>query len=352
MIILFKYWNVKFITKTSSMRRWNEYCDGKSIEKMPIPSQIRWGYHFDIINYIKCNYDKIIDFMSNKEIEKMFTEHLNSKKKKPNFLNKQFGVEVMKTAEYKAVLIAFNEILEKARELIDSLQDREGFIDQKFISIQNHIEYIYNCIGNLNSYPSFFNNRCLFDYAIFCSYVEVNTLYTNNVIRGILQQYLVNLFLKFTDINTKLTVINLENYTTFEKYKQQVDEVNKDNQLYLLIELIINYSKFDYSVPQGLDDRVKNDYVAFIGEVKNTFTQSNSIIKDLITLRNGSNKYDILFSNLMATMTCLPTSCSVESLFSFMKNVEHINMGDFNVEASVKIVMRVRGHQMKEFERK
>ena len=72
-------------------------------------------------------------------IEKMFTEHLNSKKKKPNFLNKQFGVEVMKTAEYKAVLIAFNEILEKARELIDSLQDRKGLIDQKFMRIQNRI---------------------------------------------------------------------------------------------------------------------------------------------------------------------------------------------------------------------
>ena len=244
------------------------------------------------------------------------------------------------------------EIVKEARSLLDNLQSNDVFIHKSFKLVQNHIEYIYNCIGNLNSYPSFFNNRCLFDYAIFCSYVEVNTLYTNNVIRGILQQYLVNLFLKFTDINTKLTVINLENYTTFEKYKQQVEEVNKDNQLYLLIKLIINYSKFDYSVPQGLDDRVKNDYVAFIGEVKNTFTQSNSIIKDLITLRNGSNKYDILFSNLMATMTCLPTSCSVESLFSFMKNVEHINMGDFNVEASVKIVMRVRGHQMKEFERK
>ena len=145
-------------------------CQKNSLNRLPVPSIIRWGYMYDVIKFIFMNYRHVF----------IFSKAIVGKHSFNNFIKddtslQNNSIDDIKKPEFKSVFIALYEIVKEARSLLDNLQSNDVFIHKSFKLVQNHIEYIYNCIGNLNSYPSFFNNRCLFDYAIFCSYVEVNT---------------------------------------------------------------------------------------------------------------------------------------------------------------------------------
>ena len=123
-----------------------------------------------------------------------------------------------------------------------------------------------------------------------------------------------------------------------------MNDVNVDSDLFSIITLIDNYSEGKFAAPANLNKDIAKDY----NDLKNHLSLNSALIKgDMFNVvekeYKSSNQYSVLYFNLKACLCLLPTSCTVESLFSTMKNSLKVNMSDETLNSIIFSSLSLKG---------
>ena len=153
------------------------------IPEIPTVSVIRWGYNADVVEFIVKNYKILEDFVS-------FEDNRNS-------LISDFN---MTDGRVQAIILGLYELLKEGRKLIDSLQEKQGFVHHKFLIVQKHIEYLFNALKNITEGKEFVTG-VLHLYAAFCSNYEFDVEWTNDRLREAIRAELNVMLDKVTSLS-------------------------------------------------------------------------------------------------------------------------------------------------------
>ena len=317
------------------------------IPEIPTVSVIRWGYNADVVEFIVKNYKILEDFVSFEDNRNSLISDL---KKNDVCLFSSWDDFNMTDGRVQAIILGLYELLKEGRKLIDSLQEKQGFVHHNFLIVQKHIEYLFNALKNITEGKEFVTG-VLHLYAAFCSNYEFDVEWTNDRLREAIRAELNVMLDKFTSLSGDLKGEKAKKVHEFTQYKQYEDEVDKENAnsiLYSMIKLMNNFELRNYDIPSNLPNILKTQYIALIRDMvaRNIVIPINLI--DAINLVGGDN-YEVLRKNVCAVLCVLPTSCSVESLFSFMKIADHPNLSDENLETNVSVTLELKAHDFEKF---
>ena len=317
------------------------------IPEIPTVSVIRWGYNADVVEFIVKNYKILEDFVSFEDNRNSLISDL---KKNDVCLFSSWDDFNMTDGRVQAIILGLYELLKEGRKLIDSLQEKQGFFHHKFLIVQKHIEYLFYALKNITEGKEFVTG-VLHLYAAFCSNYEFDVEWTNDRLREAIRAELNVMLDKFTSLSGDLKGEKAKKVHEFTQYKQYEDEVDKENAnsiLYSMIKLMNNFELRNYDIPSNLPNILKTQYIALIRDM----VARNIVIPikliDAINLVGGDN-YEVLRKNVCAVLCVLPTSCSVESLFSFMKIADHPNLSDENLETNVSVTLELKAHDFEKF---
>ena len=255
------------------------------------------------------------------------------------------SIDDIKKPEFKSVFIALYEIVKEARSLLDNLQSNDVFIHKSFKLVQNHIEFVFNSINNLDSMSEEdFKSDTLKYYSSYCKLKSFDVRSANTIVYNSLKLYLNSLLMRFTSLTGLIEEVEVNNIHSFKEYIQKVNDVNVDSDLFSIITLIDNYSEGKFAAPANLNKDIAKDY----NDLKNHLSLNSALIKgDLFNVvekeYKSSNQYSVLYFNLKACLCLLPTSCTVESLFSTMKNSLKVNMSDETLNSIIFSSLSLKG---------
>ena len=348
--ILFINVFISWFTSLTITKRWNMVHKHKKGLCAPKISQIRWGFRSDALNFIISHVNKVDRFlkMNNNEMKKSLLREL--KTSKATWLSTKKIFFDMNNKKINALMFGVRFVLRKSKKLMYKLQTSHGVITKKYHMIMKHIKWLFECLDRLedgNPDLSKVSNKYERDYYSYMALATMGTKKINSIMYDLVQKYLNNMMSKFVTVNG-LEQPDCSNITSYISFKKEIEIKNAENPTFQLMVLSRKFNRKKYRIWSKFPKKFKEEYRKFKKELSKTKYDEGTAIIDLIE-RFGKDKYEMMYANLKTLYCIFPTSCGVESLFSYMNNIIQPNMSDGMLEAKVNNSEEIRSDQLEKF---
>ena len=336
---------VKWFTQSSIVSQWNQFRDKRQLKCIPVPSQIRWSYHSDIVSFIRKNYDNINEWMNNND--SIMTSYINYMKNTIK-LDMSKDINCIINTDFHAVLVAIDELLLHCKFLTDNLQQFDGFIPEKYNMVLNHIQWLYSYISELGNNRKRKRRHYLTDY--FKEAVKSNSFTSlNGDIKQAFVKHLRVLQRRFLNFDGRRYTNSISNITSYDKFIDKLYKVNNNNILFQLSVLSIKYEDRNRHVPATFNKRLVSQYrKLFRASRGNPYCQDKHIC-EAIEILEMTKTLELLYVNMNALYSIPPTSCCVESVFSTKKNIQRPNLKNQTRENLITSHNQVRTNERNTF---
>ena len=126
-----------FIQRNEQMIQIRNYMKSHKYHYPPKPSQTRWNYYGNLLNYISEHYYIIVNYINTK----LFKE-FNNYMKSIYVIDENYFIKLTQP-EYYANLVGISCIMNEANEVIRILQSPSIFIHQAYDLILKHIRNMF-----------------------------------------------------------------------------------------------------------------------------------------------------------------------------------------------------------------
>lgn len=335
---------ISWLIKSTTMSSWNKYIHEKGLKSIPKPSNTRWVYTYNIVKFIRNNYEHIKLFMEENDGKYMkeFIEYCHSRMISEKKITQETidNFSFIMDDRFKGQLMIFDLILKESSILSSRLQPFFATTSEDYKLILDHIKWVYDVKDVVNGDKTKMEQLKNEDLKEFYHYCNSKELQLDDTFKRVLDLYLKALITRYINFNgdKDTTDYNLETYEAFiNKFKT----VNQNNKLYQAAHLQNNFKTLAVA-PECLPEVVKAEYTMLrINPAFVTLKEKCSLVELLRTLNDS--RYEHLLDYLMMTNCIMPTSCSVESLFSYMKNAYHLNAKDSTNDARLDMALNVKG---------
>ena len=137
----------KWLVQTPRLRKWRI---NKKPETglIPLPSFTRWGFTFDGIYFILNNYEEVKDFIFSLSEDRKNSLEKFLEDNHISWYNGEYKVD-MQDRRFRTKFIALFEMLFVTRNIVDSLQDYDSKVFEKYEMIVHHIRDVFFTINQL-----------------------------------------------------------------------------------------------------------------------------------------------------------------------------------------------------------
>ena len=249
----------------------------------------------------------------------------------------------------EAMIIGVDALLYEIKQLSNDLQEDHGFIDKKYISILRHIKFMFRVEGLLKEHGDEvgkFKDTRFENYIKMVGKKDFPRKCIDDLLAKSVRVYLTDFMQRFIDI----TGYESEDCSKIETYEAFLEKFKKFNEarnpLFDLMYASMEFKKgrFVNNLPQ-FSDKVNQQYRLFVELVKSRIGVEACKGKDIASViyqLNDNNSLFELFVNFGAMKCVFPTSCSVESIFSFMKYAETTNTTIQNLDKKLTTILDIR----------
>ena len=384
-----KAWNSfknKFNEKILAELKKREDYQKRTLTAIPLPSDIRWGYTYDIFSFMKKNFNGLKQFINENYKESIGDYYA---KRDIKWIDGRIGVFDMNDKAFYASIVGVTEILYISRSVIDYYQKTACFVDEHYYIIRKLIDYLFRCMKKLGNYNEF---DCSNDFGKPNDQTEDDTTNdtttntTTNTTTDELTKVILDDYIKATydienkevvkrlniqlikhitsmllNVMTKFIIINGEDNEkpndpidvstifSIDDFDKEADLKNKDNLLYQTVKMSMSYIDNDRKTTfTNVDDIVLQEYNWLMDYREQHPLCSCSIVEGIKAV--GVQRLQHLYKNVLYMKTVMATSCSVESLFSFAKSVYHTNLTTDGMDKRLTIKLDTKREEMTKFE--
>ena len=359
-ILFFMDW----FASSNTMIRWNIFTGGS--KPIPTPSQTRWNYRKEEVEFVIVNDEVVGNFMEIEESKESLRKYIKGIKINDESLKDiNFEIDGVKTMVMMNVL---EEILFQSCSVIVKLQSIKGFIIDKYEIVLKLVKWTYTVrdrlmetegekkqrlkteekrreklikeglieeVKEMDKESQIFKN-----YFNFCTEIGVNKMFKKEAI-SVVECFIDKLIEKFMYINGDDCNLTIAKVKSYDDFVTEMRNKNSENMLFILIEFYKELMKGNVTIPDKFPQDMKEECMKLKEEMNGT--------KDPIEITKLLKNHNCLYFNLHAIKCILPTSCCVESMFSTAKYCNSINATDLLLRSKVMVCNDINYTTLDEF---
>ena len=334
------------------------------IPVIPRPSDIRWSYTYDIIHFIKKQFQSLKDYINEKGLNNKIKDIFA--KSNVKWINGTEGQFDINEKAFYCPIVGIDEVLGVCQSVNNYFQKTECFVDEQYYIAKKLIDYLFKC---LHKSDQFNKSNCRNEFSSSNEVSQDTTIVMDDYIKSTrdiddkdlvkrinkqlmshLKRMLHTLMKKFIIINGQDNAkeenpIDVSDINSLEAFEIKADEYNKENLLYQVVKLSVSYMDKNKVIFNGLSDDVIAEYNTLMDYRLTNESSNMHIVEGMKAI--GLEHFPNLFQLVLNMKDTMATSACVESLFSHAKNVIHTNMPTQTADENLYPILEVkRGEQV------